>query len=534
MNRLVDRQKSLGRRRQLSSWAAIAAFILAVAGSQADESAVDLLKRYPTTLTAGDQNPDHARQPRFTADDVFRLSRFDFKVGDAFHVATGAADLGVGHCADGAVWAVVIPREGQERELNCSTPKFQEPVAHVWLRFHPGQINKLFPPETVAVGGAASLISQIEFIARHKMTSSWQAGGKAMIPDSKDLTVDVDTKDGSRRFFIVDTAAQTAEYVNAFEGLAVKPPPLATPQTKEAAFDRLWLAFDKDYAMFVLRPKVDWNKLRDQYRPKALAARTTYEFAQVCAEMLKPLRDLHVWMTLNGEPVPIFNRPRSSNANPSARAHILGPVQRQGSVEWAFPGDKIGYIAVSGWSDKNIPAQFDQALEKMRGTRGLIVDVRLNGGGGELLAREVAGRFLSAPFVYGYDQRRNGPAHTDLTEKDPRTVNPKGPWRYDRPVVLLIGQKCMSSNESFVGMMMGDPDLVTMGDHTCGSSGNPKIIHLPLDMTVSVPQWIDYLPDGTVLDEHGFQPQVPFKATSGAFTGDQDDLLEAALERLRK
>src|SRR6185312_11321432 len=109
-----------------------------------------------------------------------------------------------------------------------------------------------------------------------------------------------------------------------------------------------------------------------------------------------------------------------------------------------------------------------------------------------------------------YDQIRNGPSHTNLTAQIERELGPLGPWRYDRPVVLLIGQKCMSSCESFVGMMTGDPQVTTMGDHTAGSSGNPDIVHLPLDLTVSVPQWIDYLPDGTVLDEHGFQPQIPF------------------------
>jgi RNA polymerase sigma-70 factor (ECF subfamily) len=170
----------------------------------------------------------------------------------------------------------------------------------------------------------------------------------------------------------------------------------------------------------------------------------------------------------------------------------------------------------------------------MRDTRGLIVDVRLNGGGSEDLAMEVAGRFLKARFVYAYSQFRNGPKHTDLTAKIERTVGPRGPWRYDRPVVLLIGQKCMSSNESFVAMMSGDPDAVIMGDHTCGSSGNPEIIKLPLNMTVSVPRWIDYLPDGTPLDERGFQPQVKFEPTAGAFEGNRDDLLSAALNRLRK
>ena len=139
----------------------------------------------------------------------------------------------------------------------------------------------------------------------------------------------------------------------------------------------------------------------------------------------------------------------------------------------------------------------------LRDTRGLIIDVRLNGGGAEPLSQRVAGRFLEKPFVYAYHQFRNGPQHTNLTDKIARRLSPRGPWRYDRPVVLLIGQKCMSSNESFIAMMSGGTNVVIMGDHTCGSSGNPQMTPLALDLTVSVPKWVDYLPDGTPLDARG-------------------------------
>ena len=308
--------------------------------------------------------------------------------------------------------------------------------------------------------------------------------------------------------------------------------PALTPQLAGEAFDQMWEAFDKKYAMFVLRPEVDWAALREQYRPKAVAGKSTRELAEVCAEMLKNLRDLHVWLTVGDSSVPVFNRPRSANANPKACQAILGRMKKEGRVAWAVTTNRIGFIAIYGWDNPDIPAQCAKALEQMRDTRGLIVDVRLNGGGSEPLTEQFAARFLEKEFVYAYDQIRNGPNHTNLTEKRPRAIAPSGPWRYDRPAILLIGQKCMSSDESFVGMMMGDPQVTTMGDHTCGSSGNPEIVHLPLNMTVSVPQWIDYLPDCTPLDERGFRPQIPFKPSAGAFEVDRDDLLTAALARL--
>jgi hypothetical protein len=191
-------------------------FIIAAAWSLLATTglAVDLLAHYPTQLTAGDTDPNHARMWEFSPEDIFQVTQFTLKIGEKFKVETGAADLGIGHCSDGAIWAVLIPHA--QGTLTSPAASQSEPVAHIWLRFHPAQINRLFPPDNVSTNGNRALAAQVRTIAEHKMTSSWQSDGKAMIPPPEDLTVFIDTKDGTHRFFIVDTAAQTAEYVDAF------------------------------------------------------------------------------------------------------------------------------------------------------------------------------------------------------------------------------------------------------------------------------------------------------------------------------
>ncbi len=494
---------------------------------------IDLLKVYPTSLTEAVLTPGKAKPWTFSETNLYHINRFTFDAGPKLSVRAGSAEIGIGHGDDGAVWAIVIPQG--EAKLTREGETQPEAIDHIWLRFHPGQINRLFPPETVSAAVNAGLYSRMKQIANFKFTSSYHAGPNAMIPGPEDYIFDIDTQAGARRFFGVNLAQSKAEYVGAFASRPMPKVAKFSPQEAERAFNQLWQGFDESYAMFALRPEVDWAKQRELYLPKVQGCKSTQEFAEVCAEMLRPLRDLHVWLSVSGVNVPVFNRPRTANANPAAAETILGELKRAGrSLKWAITENQIGYVNIANWSDDSVVAQLDQALEAMRNTRGLIVDVRLNGGGSEPLAAKVAGRFLAMEFVYSYSQYRNGPKHENLTSKYERKVAPRGPWRYDRPVVLLIGQKCMSSNESFVGMMLGDPDLTTMGDHTCGSSGNPKIVELPLEMTVSVPKWIDYRHDGVVLDERGFEPQVRFEAKPGAFEGQRDDLLTAALERLAK
>jgi len=507
-----------------------------LAQSTSQTQGISLLGLYPTPLTKADADPNRARAWKITPDDIYEISGFSLrflKVGASLRISITRADLGIGRSEDGAVWAIVIPRAG-DRMVSPASRK-PEAIDHVWLRFHPKIIDELFPRKTVLHKGDTTLLPRMEQIANAKIHGSWHAARRAMIPPPNQLTVDIDTDLGIRRFFTVDLDLKVANYVPAFEKQAVPVSRAITRQKVEASFDELWSAFDREYPMFVLRPNVDWPRLRDKYRPQALASKTAREFACVCASMLAHLRDLHIWITVNGEQVPAFDRPRRSNANPSACRCIIDEIAEAGGrMEWGKTRDGIGYIAIYSWDDEAIPDLFDGILEKLRSTSALVIDVRLNGGGSEPLAQKVAARFTGKEVIYAYSQYRSGPKHEDLGQKYSRKITPRGPWRYEQPVIVLIGQKCMSSNESFISMMAQCPQVTTMGDRTCGSSGNPRILQLPVGVTVSLPRWIDCLPDGQPLDERGVEPDVYFETKPEAFAGDRDDLLTAALKQLRE
>jgi C-terminal processing protease CtpA/Prc len=96
---------------------------------------------------------------------------------------------------------------------------------------------------------------------------------------------------------------------------------------------------------------------------------------------------------------------------------------------------------------------------------------------------------------------------------------------------VLIGPGCVSSNESFLLMMKHGAHATLVGEPSFGSSGNPKPIDLGNGVTVILPSWEDQLPDGTVLEGHGVQPDLPASLGSDP---SRDGVLEAALAALRK
>ncbi len=276
--------------------------------------AVDLLERYPTTLTQGDVNGEHARSWDVTSEDLYSLSRFSFEVGENLKVEIGAATLAIGHSSDGAVWAIVVPAKEGKLTRPGADP---EEIAHLWLRFHPKEINRLFPPDTVSTAEKASMVAGMRRIARVKMNASFQAGGRAMIPEPKDMSVDADVKSGHRRFFVVDTQAGTAKYVSAFESHIVPANAPAIVSTSPANgatgvdpdLAEITVTFDQD-----MDKGFSWTGGGPQFPPSADGARPHWQDKRTCVMPVKLESGHHYRVGINA---PSFHNFRSAGGVPA-------------------------------------------------------------------------------------------------------------------------------------------------------------------------------------------------------------------------
>ncbi len=386
------------------------------------DAAIDLGQRYPATLDRAQARKGYD----WTCDakDVWRLTGFSFSLGNQFRVELKAAQVVLGHHESNVLWAAVFP--DQPGEIVDASAGRGEHITSIWLRFHPARLRELFPPPSVKGAGPEELIADAKRLAAHKMRACWQAGGKPTVPDQAVITVDLETREGSRRFFSINTVKSTIAYADAFKS---RPLPIANRVDRNRAlevFDSVWNAFDREYAMFVLKPDVDWPKLRDEFRARLPAAKDDRSLADLLAEMLAHLQDLHVGVRVGDVEVPVYQRNRPLDANRQAVPKLLGPVTVAGhDLSWCVTADGIGYIAIDRLTDPNLSQGFDEVLENMERTRGLILDLRSNGGGSEPLGLEIAGSFLDGEHVYAKSQYRNGPRHVDLTPPMSRKCRPK-------------------------------------------------------------------------------------------------------------
>lgn len=311
--------------------------------------------------------------------------------------------------------------------------------------------------------------------------------------------------------------------------------PTPVPSADFAAqFDSLWTTFDQQYSYFDYK-SIDWNAIRERFRPQAVAAGDQVAFVNVIQQMLSTLHDLHVvirdpsgGVRATYEPGYFINWDRSV-----WRQYLARGSWTQGQGDFGHGTlNGIAYIAIGSWTSANVRVDaIDAALEQFRNAPVLILDVRMNGGGDDQRAFEVAGRFTTRSVTTGYVKSRMGGSHSTFGPLTARTLSPRGSWQFTRPVLLLIGRRCASSNESFIGAMRELGHVTLVGDRTAGSSANAGTFPLAGGWSYTVSRWIEYTADNQVIEDAGIAPREFVTAAAGDFAQGRDPVLDWALAR---
>jgi hypothetical protein len=281
------------------------------------------------------------------------------------------------------------------------------------------------------------------------------------------------------------------------------------------SFDLLVDEMKNHYSFFELK-QIDFPKLVEKYRDKATAARSTDDFADVVADMLAELKDVHAWVVNKGQRVSKYVSSFEPNYHFQTVDADLMNIRRFGSL--GLVGNTrqgFGYIRVStlvGIAPQTLK-QFTDAMENVFDAPGIILDLRRNAGGDEPTAKAIASKFANKAYTYARQKVRSG---TGFTETPPRTIGPGEGKIYEGPVVCLIGPGAVSSAEGFALMMKAMDRCITVGKPTRGASGNPQPVQLPNGLDAYFSRWISLDPEGTPIEDVGVQPEIVVEHVIGA------------------
>lgn len=205
-----------------------------------------------------------------------------------------------------------------------------------------------------------------------------------------------------------------------------------------------------------------------------------------------------------------------------------------GTPEISLPDEPISFKVLSGsigyvrfnnslGNSETVDA-FDKALEELRQTDGLILDLRETPGGGNTgVAEPVMGRFIEKPAAYQRTVLRGG-------RKIDRKIKPSGPWTYSKPLIILVGRWTGSMGEGMAIGFDGTQRGRVMGSPMARLAGGTEGIRLgEMGIYLNIPTYDLRHLDGT--PRHHWAPPKIMTADNGA---GKDVLLETALMTFRE
>ena len=122
--------------------------------------------------------------------------------------------------------------------------------------------------------------------------------------------------------------------------------------------------------------------------------------------------------------------------------------------------DRTGYIRILGGMDESTQKAFDAAFDALKGVEGILLDCRGMGGGSDIPAWAMAGRF--------FEKRVLEPP-----------VEPTGSWQFAGPVILLQDERMASSAETFTWAMTETGRALSVGRPTGGATIIPEVFDAP-------------------------------------------------------
>jgi C-terminal processing protease CtpA/Prc len=299
-------------------------------------------------------------------------------------------------------------------------------------------------------------------------------------------------------------------------------------------FDYLWNEVDKKYSYFELK-NIDWDETKKVYRAKISDDMSEEALFRVLADMLNELRDDHTNL-VSPFNVSRYNLPLREESNFRQRTieeHYIPNYRITGAfIHDYLQSGEIGYVRYSSFMNAIDEASLDYVLSRYRFTKGLILDLRENGGGSIFNVPLLLERFTPQRTLAAYSITRNGPKRDDFSKKEPFYVGKHKGIAYTKPVMVLIDRGSYSATTFFALLTKVFPNIVLVGDATGGGGGLPNGGQLPNGWTYrfSVSQLLDL--NGNNYAEEGVPADISAKFDWTDLT--KDEILERAIEELNK
>lgn len=299
-----------------------------------------------------------------------------------------------------------------------------------------------------------------------------------------------------------------------------------------ANFEALWKIIDEKYCLFDDKT-ANWDSVYSAYHQrfdtmKIVKYEDYYRLFDGLEEMLNELEDGHVNLYSPFD-ISVCSKwyegyPQNFDSEILSKYYLKDYRRANGLNYSRIDGDSIGYVYYGSFSDGFSLTNWLAVLNYFAKCRGIVLDVRNNGGGSMENAYRLAAPFFTKDTVVGYWQHKSGPGHEEFSEYEPMIMNESmGIWR--RPVVVLCNRRSYSAANFFVSMMRYADNCLILGGKSGGGGGMPMSYELPNGWMVRFSSVKMYDRDMQSI-EGGVRPHLLVNQHSE----DKDDLIEEAVD----
>lgn len=300
-------------------------------------------------------------------------------------------------------------------------------------------------------------------------------------------------------------------------------------------FDALWNILNNRYCFFEYKD-VDWNEVYSRYRPQVTENMNSHELFALMADMLAELKDGHVNLTSNFDQARYWkwfeDYPDNFNADIVDKNYLQEPHYKiAGGMRYRIlENENIGYIYYGSFSSYIGENSLDEILYSFSNCKGIIIDVRNNGGGSLNMVDRLVARFIDKDLTAGYIRHKLSPEHNHFSEYYPISITPANENRikYFGKVAVLTNRMCYSATNQFVSAMKQLPNVAIIGDKTGGGSGVPFSSVLPNG-------WSVRFSSSPIVNsqkeeiEFGIEPTIKAEMGNYSTTSTSDNIIDTAI-----
>ena len=188
--------------------------------------------------------------------------------------------------------------------------------------------------------------------------------------------------------------------------------------------------------------------------------------------------------------------------------------------------DEIGYVRLANFGSRT-SRELREALDELEeeGITALVLDLRNNPGGLLDASVRVAAQFLArGQTILIQEHRHEGRTRWRVQDEGGDTTT---------PMLVLVNGGSASASEIVAGALQAHGRAQLMGEETFGKGSMQELHQLSDESVMRVTSGIWITPNDVNLNDMGLTPDLPRETSDGPYGGEDDELLETALNRLR-